>query len=430
MPRCPLRAAVVLASVSLTAITHAGPLAPPAGAPAPTDTALRNTDPRTPINDATAPPSAFANHVISSPGTYYLTADIVADQNKTGIQIDAVGVTLDLNGFALIGLGPSTTVSLNGIAPADGTVIRNGQIRDFTSYAIEGNFDDDILIEHVTVRNCGRGIAASTNSRVINCAVYDTGDVGIRVSNSGLVEGCVSDGHALSGITAGAGSIVLNCTASNNGSDGIFANSHGLIKNCIATDNDSDGIQVFFGGSVIDCVSSGNKVGFLSGASTLFHRCHAYDSTIDGFDLGQGCVARECLSTTNGIRGFQLDRSTIVDSVSRSNGFSGINAVDDCLVRGCVCFDNNQSSGSGGGVHVEGSGNVVQNTVSRDNAGLGIQVHSASGNRVVGNWSYDNAGGQYSIPLGNAYGPYVSLGGGGNIAAQAFSEHPLANFQN
>ncbi|MEL7472528.1 MAG: right-handed parallel beta-helix repeat-containing protein [Planctomycetota bacterium] len=420
------RAAAVLV-VTIQAL--AGPLTPPAGTPAPTDTALRNTDPRTPLNATTAPSSPSANHVISTPGTYFLTGDIIAEQNKTAIQINAIGVTLDLNGFELIGLGLFTTVSVNGISPADGAVIRNGHIRDFTAFAIEGNFDDDLLIENITVRDCGAGIATSTNSRVLNCAVYDTDASGIRVGNASLVEGCVSDGNTQSGIVAGSGSIVLNATASNNGADGVFGNANVLIQGCVASENATDGIQMFFGGSVIDCVSSGNTIGFTSGASTLFHRCHAYDNSNDGFELNQGCVARACVSISNEFFGYRMQGAQLVDSVARGNSFSGINLVDDCVVRECHSFQNDQAFGSGAGIRAEGTGNVIQNNISRDNGGFGIQLFAANGNRVFGNWSLDNTGGSYAVPLGNAYGPYVNVVDG-NISGQAFSDHPLANFQN
>ena len=47
--------------------------------------------------------SADASRVISQPGAYYLTTNLVTVEFKHGIKIEASDVTLDLNGFSVIG---------------------------------------------------------------------------------------------------------------------------------------------------------------------------------------------------------------------------------------------------------------------------------------------------------------------------------------
>jgi hypothetical protein len=71
-----------------------GPLTPPPGAPAPTMKTLEQIEPRTPI-------SALP-FTISSPGSYYVSGDLVVVANQHGISIDASNVTLDLGGFELV----------------------------------------------------------------------------------------------------------------------------------------------------------------------------------------------------------------------------------------------------------------------------------------------------------------------------------------
>src|ERR1051325_5982475 len=79
---CALCESVVLAQ---------GNLAPP-GAPAPTMKSLAQIEPRTPISSL-----PFS---ITQPGSYYLSGNLTG---TTGITIAASGVTLDLNGFELVG---------------------------------------------------------------------------------------------------------------------------------------------------------------------------------------------------------------------------------------------------------------------------------------------------------------------------------------
>src|SRR5207237_3379194 len=80
-----------------------GSLIPPS-APAATMKSLDQIEPR--IDLQNAPASAVtttdANYhfIITQPGSYYLTANIAATKTNA-VQINSVGVTLDLNGFQI-----------------------------------------------------------------------------------------------------------------------------------------------------------------------------------------------------------------------------------------------------------------------------------------------------------------------------------------
>src|SRR6476659_8670946 len=81
-----------------------GSLTPP-GAPAPTMKKLDEVEPRTNLQATPAPAgvdtsNANFHFVINQPGSYYLSANLAVTK-ANGIQINAEGVTLDLNGFEI-----------------------------------------------------------------------------------------------------------------------------------------------------------------------------------------------------------------------------------------------------------------------------------------------------------------------------------------
>ena len=87
-----------VAAVGATALAG-GPLTPP-GPPTPTP----GPEPRTPINDL--PGNALAQHVISEPGSYYLSGNIQGEGGgKHGVLITTPGpVVIDGMGFRLVGV--------------------------------------------------------------------------------------------------------------------------------------------------------------------------------------------------------------------------------------------------------------------------------------------------------------------------------------
>src|SRR4051794_17530032 len=76
----------------------------PSGAPAPTFKTLQQLEPRIDLQNAptSAVDSSKPNYhfIINQPGSYYLSANILVTKTN-GIQINAEGVTLDLNGFQI-----------------------------------------------------------------------------------------------------------------------------------------------------------------------------------------------------------------------------------------------------------------------------------------------------------------------------------------
>src|SRR5437870_5205357 len=163
----PICAAILVAGAWFVT---AGDLNPPAGPVAPTMKTLTEIEPRIAINATNTPGDSNSVFKITQPGSYYLTANITGVASKHGIEIVASGVTLDLNGFDLIG-APG---SLDGVS--------------VTTAIVQSN----IAVVNGSVRAWGdKGIDLAT-SAAINCRV----------------EGVLAAFNAGDGISTGAGSAV------------------------------------------------------------------------------------------------------------------------------------------------------------------------------------------------------------------------------
>jgi hypothetical protein len=195
-----LLAALGLAVVaSLTGVVRGGPLDPP-GAPAPT---LPQVEPRTPIRQ----PAAFPI-VLNQPGSYFLTQDITGVAGKDGIEIAADNVTIDLNGFVLLGVAGSGSGIITP-SPQDTIVVRNGEVRGWTGSGID--------------------LYASVNERLSQLVIDYNGDALSVVPN----------------IKIGNHSSLTDCTATFSPARGVEINSYSLVENCVVNYNGREGIAAF-----------------------------------------------------------------------------------------------------------------------------------------------------------------------------------------
>lgn len=274
-------AAVLIALLVGLAAAIAGPLTPPAGPVAPTP----GPEPRIAINDTNTPGDADSIFKITQPGSYYLTGNITGVAGKHGIEITSSGVSLDLNGFDLLGVSGS----LDGVwlaTAANGSAIRNGTVRNWGG--------------------SGLNLFGSNDTFVSGIRAIGNGSYGIRGSNRTVLRNCVADANAGPGLRVTSGGIIDGCVASYNGEDGIQVGNSSFIT---ANSSIFNGTGAN-GGAGIHATSSDNRI--------EGNNCIGNDRGIDVDAVGNFIVRNTCSGNTtanwdivaNNVYGPILDRST------------------------------------------------------------------------------------------------------------------------
>lgn len=262
--------------------------------------------------------------VLDRAGSYRLTSNLdvgvhIQAQNRSGIEITASHVTLDLNGFEIRGVTecsgepPATPVTCSFSGSGIGI--------DTTADA------DNIVIYNGTVRAMGaRGIYLRRSGRVQNVAVIGNGTNGIEV--------------------AGTGAILRGNRAEMNGNRGLVAGAGALLRDNVAVRNNNAG--AFLGdGSVV----SGNSF--------------EWNRTVGAF-LGSGSVARSNVARGNISIGLAAGTgSLILHNTTTGGSSSGISVFPGSAVTGCTVTDNLGSALS----FTNGNSAYGQNVIIRNNGG-------------------------------------------------------------
>jgi parallel beta-helix repeat protein len=155
------------------------------------------------INQAKVLAGSGFPYVISTANTSYrLTSSLtVSSTTADAIDVTASHVTIDLNGFSIVGAGGSTNTSdgING-STAGALTVENGTVTSFQIDIYTGNYG--------IVRN-----------------VHATGGhVGIKAGTGNVISGNTADANGTAGIwCVGSGCAIYGNTVVNNTSSGIFA---------------------------------------------------------------------------------------------------------------------------------------------------------------------------------------------------------------
>lgn len=322
----------------------AGPLTPPPGPVTSTGKTVQEiydksaaAEPRTAVNATNTPGSGAAQFVISQPGSYYLTANIVGMAGQSGILITASHATLDLNGFEVRGVASAVTgIQIAGNAVA----VRNGVVDAWPTAGVSAsNLQTGIVCEDLILRGNGQGIAISSpDSRVSNCTAISNTQNGINAN--------------------GVSTQVSDCTASSNGGYGITLGNDAVARRCVARSNSQSGFNVIDNAEVYDS--------------------HALSNTGDGFAAAFGCNLVRCTAIANTVWGFNVLRSCrVMDCYARAH----TNPVGDG-----IGMQETSTICSGNTCEINARGIVAtfsNNTIIRNNVVGGTTAFSlVAGNRV------------------------------------------------
>lgn len=400
----------VFAFAAAAALLTAGPLNPPAGAVSSTQKTLSDVEPRIAINAANTPGDAGTLFRITQPGSYYLTGNINGVSGKAGIFIASADVTIDLNGFAMIGVAGA---SQGIVAPSNlqRISVRNGKVRAWPFTAVSlgpdamvedlqvgANLSTDAIVcgDRSIVRSCAVQAAASgfyvgSGSLVLDCVATGVGN-GVSCPTAATdvrVEGCrLLGANAGTGLNLGARSTAKECTLS---AFGIGCTSGaGSTVDSMTIAGGSLGL---FAGA--DCVISGVTVtGAGSTGITAGDNCRISRSAVrqcaQGFEIGSDCVLSECVASAIGFTGFvSQSRNTFVGCSSNANtGGGGFSGVDSNVYTNCRA-DVNAGDGFNGRF-----GSVWETCSARSNNGDGVETSSGG---TVRNGRFDGNGNGASV---------------------------------
>ncbi len=322
----------------------AGPLTPPPGPIGSTGRTVQEiydkiartdmglAEPRIPVQSL--PGSSTALHVISQPGSYYLTGNIIGEADKNGIHIEASSVNLDLAGFTMS--GPNGLIAIVTNPGTRGLSIRNGLIQDWPLKAISARQSNQGRLEQLFVMRCG---------------AEDPGDpYSIRCGESWIAKSCV----------------VSSCTRWG------LAIESGVIQECIAHENSGQGLKIVRG-LMSKCVAFGNSdAGLSADESCIVHECSAYLNTF-GIVCGFGCLTQSNLVYSNAIGVVTLGRrSRVLGNICFFNGIGlDVRGEASTIEENC-CAENSEI-----GLKVQSAENmIVSNTMN----GNGTNVSMAAGN--------------------------------------------------
>jgi hypothetical protein len=347
-----------------------GSLTPP-GAPAPTMKSLTQIEPRTPIS--------AAPFNITSPGSYYLTTNIVAGTGYA-ISIATNYVTLDLNGFTISSADPGNSgiaIWLSG--GGSDIAIFNGHIRSGVTNNGSGvysgpGFNNGILFSASVPQNVR--VSGVTVSGVLNSGIY------LGTGNSTLVENCevrTVGGYGIvaasaSGSTAyDCGSDALTASATANNCYGVCTGSgdgiscSGTAENCRGESATGIGVSASVANNCYGASSGGGDGISASNA----HNCHGESS--GGGNGVTAYTADNCGGSASGA-GDGVSATTAISCAGTTSG-SGYGILASNLAIGCYGY-----SSTGTGLY---SYNVAFSTAASSSA-RAIQATIANGCLATG----------------------------------------------
>ena len=379
---------------SLAFTASAGPLDPPGGPVSPTMKTLQQVEPRTPVNSDTCPGDATSEFRIQQAGSYYLTSDIHAADGRSAIKIEASGVTLDLNGFTVVGVpGHSTIFTTTGHV-----TVKNGRIRlGKVGLHVQGNFAH---AENLRVETTDEaGILVGQTSTIRNCVAWFSGGNGITASAQSQVEKCTVDSVSGNGVNVGPNSIVTETTVRDADGTGIVTNINCVVRDCTAISSGLDGL-------------------YLS-AGTIVKDCTTFLNVNNGFVTGGRVMISDCMSRSNGLAGFRLGGPGVIKGCFASDNQQGIRSE---IGLGQLILENDCSDNTGHGIWMNGAKSCrIEGNQCYSNGSSGIFLVANGSHLVIRNTARGNGGADFSFEPSSDYGQVITDPGAGFVNFNAWS---------
>ncbi len=365
-------------------------------------------------------------YTITNAGSYYLSGDVrMTGENVNGINVMADDVTLDLNGFSL--LGNFTTNGGCGVYQSISNlnlVVKNGTVEGWRKPSFQGagiwaggTYN---RIEHILASHNDFGIYVEDSGMISECAASSNVVVGVIGGNFVNMSECLADKNGTGGFNAGLGCILRECNACDNSgirgdtvSGGFEISSFALVARCVATRNAYKGIC---GSHNLLVLSSAADQNFGHGiaitrAASLIANCAAFSNSLDGINIvpegGSGSpihgnLVTGCAASRNTDHGIYVRKGSalIVDCTAGRNGDAGIELdCNGCLVRNNHCRANqNGVVLDGSFMHFGGHGNRFEDNTAISN-GTGFLIQDAT-NLIMKNAASGNLT-NYVVNAGN-----------------------------
>lgn len=296
--------------------------------------------------------------VIAATGSYVLTGDLTPGP-ASGITVMAAGVTLDMNGFSLVGAGGPVGIDAGA---ATGFKVKNGTITGFG----------------------GNGLTAGVEAQVTKMRISGNGAVGIAAFSCLVVENVIT-GNATFGLQVDRCKIENNVVSGNLDS-GIIGIENVVVHNQISANGGggAGGGVLSFAGSTIQenviLVNFGFGVSDTPGAPPV----PTPAPPIVPFPptpvvVPPNNIMKNTISMSPaGVGIFSMNKALISGNTVNDNAGDGVVCSIACQVSGNQ-VDSNNTAGLGNGGMTIGPGSTVNDNSISFNTGIGLVIDPTAG---------------------------------------------------
>ena len=290
---------------------------------------------------------------ISKPGSYILLENLEV-KNGDAIVVTANHVSIDLNGFSILGAGADSETSGMGINAAGRSfiTISHGSVAGFSGNGIM--LGDDASVKGVHADSNGPlGIFCKSDCSIADSSASNNGIDGIVAGANSVITGnLANNNHKGVGITIARNSSAAGNVANLNGGGGILGVSAALPCHCrivgnTANDNGSFGIIAGDFGVLTQNVADGNaSFGICGGRSSAISGNTAGANALEGIIANKGSVVLGNSSVDNGGLGlsFPQDNTSafgfnamLNNHIADTSGGSSMGQGDTNLCSGQNC---------------------------------------------------------------------------------------------